>query len=57
MQVQLLNRMLWPADDVASELGSTWRLLAGVAIGGKVRLIPRMLELRDPERYKIPEAV
>lgn len=57
VQVQFLNRMLWPADDVASELGSTWRLLAGVAIGGKVRLVPHALELREPESNTIPEAV
>lgn len=55
VQVQLLNRMLWPADDVASYLGSTWRLLTGPALGGKVRQVPHPLELHEPKPYSIPE--
>lgn len=51
VQVQLLNRNLWPIDDIASYLGSTWRLLTGPALGGKVRLVPHPLELREPKLH------
>lgn len=57
VQNQFFDRMLWPADDVATYLGSTWRLLTGVAIGGKVRLVPYALELREPKPYTFGEAV
>lgn len=55
VEIAIFNRGYRPSDQIATMLGTTWRLLSSASLNGKVRMVPELLEVREPIQAAYPE--